>query len=1020
MSQHHSKVRILPLLGLLIIIFSGLCSSMAGTENQSLLQKHSRLYRNSAVMDISGILGLGKYNQGILKEVTVHYNMILSDLEADWLLNGRVVGHSRIQKGMTRTVRFAYNAPLAEKFSLRFTGPRGQIQVTQIAALLDTGSVSGSDDSAKRRMLEQMIKLDAGMKPGDRKLATAVKFRLIAIIMQENLLENSAIQQNLSQNKSLQIESEKGNIVLSGEVAGIMDKEIFSSQIQREITQVPGVRRVRQDVFILVPPILHFQSLVDFTIEKAVYSNGNLLVTVRNNGTKDFAQPPLENYSMRLQWLKPDGEPVGTSPVLGADNRNNPIPAGSTADYLLTADFGNYFFYNPTYYTEGGVKYATILQVKVDSQDHIKELNENNNTFRITVQRPDLTLYHGSPKVLRPDLLKFTLANIGQRELTEGVEIELQWMDPSGNPVGAPFTQVFSDNLKAGRYNGSSIAGTGAWKVFSSENYPAVSGFIRSQPAQASQLQVTLDPGDNIPELNETNNVEMIPATGGGIDLTVTNAIYTDGSLKVTVSNAGTSDFAEPNAQSFSMRLNWLKPNGEIAGISPVLGESSLYHPIPAGGAAELLFNADFGGYFFYNPTSYTDSGIKYAAALKVNIDIHNQIMESDENNNSYTIQGLRPDLIIYDGSPKILRPDLVKFTLANIGQRTVPEEVEIELQWIDSTGGAAGAALLHKYRDGLEAGRYNGSSIAGTGSWIVLNSQDYPQTDQYIRNRPARAAKLRITIDPRAKIPELNESNNREILAASSSGIDLTIERAVYSEGNIKVTVRNNGTIDFAEPAAQSFSLRLNWLKADGENAGISPVLGTESRSNSIPAGGAVEYLINADFGGYFFYNPTYYTDGGVKYAEILQVEVDVHNQIMEPDENNNTFNITEMRPDLIIYDGSPIIFRPDRLQFTFANIGQRPVTESVDIDLQWLSAAGDPIGSSFVYTYQDGLEAGRYNGSSIAGTGSWSVFSSETISAADLFIRNRPTQATGLRITIDPFHRIVELNKNNNIRIQ
>ena len=96
---------------------------------ETLERGHQRFYSTGQVLKIGDIVDLGAFGEGSILSVSVTYSMVRSQLEADWLYNGEVVGHTRLEQGQQRTATFEYGKRLPASVELRFAGQQGQIQV---------------------------------------------------------------------------------------------------------------------------------------------------------------------------------------------------------------------------------------------------------------------------------------------------------------------------------------------------------------------------------------------------------------------------------------------------------------------------------------------------------------------------------------------------------------------------------------------------------------------------------------------------------------------------------------------------------------------------------------------------------------------------------------------------------------------------------------------------------------------------------------------------------------------------
>jgi hypothetical protein len=106
------------------------------TSGQETLRRdHSRFYRSGSTLDINEVVGLEKVEGGRVVTVTIGFNMTRSKLEVDWVCNGEVLQHSKLDQGMDKEITYTFNRPLPASFEARFAGPDGQVQVRWVKAV---------------------------------------------------------------------------------------------------------------------------------------------------------------------------------------------------------------------------------------------------------------------------------------------------------------------------------------------------------------------------------------------------------------------------------------------------------------------------------------------------------------------------------------------------------------------------------------------------------------------------------------------------------------------------------------------------------------------------------------------------------------------------------------------------------------------------------------------------------------------------------------------------------------------
>ncbi|MFH1180808.1 MAG: DUF5667 domain-containing protein, partial [bacterium] len=220
------------------------------------------------------------------------------------------------------------------------------------------------------------------------------------------------------------------------------------------------------------------------------------------------------------------------------------------------------------------------------------------------------------------------------------------------------------------------------------------------------------------------------------------------------------------------------------------------------------------------------------ARGIKILADEQDRLYEAgSEENNIFTYQltSFYPDLLIEDprqpgGNVNAgefrLRPDQLKMRVRNAGQTAITSPFNILFQWTDSNNNPVGDPAVLNYSGGLATSRF--FTPAGSydrfldGESYDFDSSQYPVIDQYVRNKPSGAARLRITLDPDNAIQELDERNN--ILSAEPSPtVDLAVlsARIEYEPYRLVINVRNNGPDDL--PSISGNDLTLYWADEMG-----------------------------------------------------------------------------------------------------------------------------------------------------------------------------------------------------------
>jgi hypothetical protein len=111
-------------------------------STETIQKEHRQFYGVNSEIDFNAILELDKYPIQEVLSITLHYNMAISALSAQWLADDEVVKDAVIPRGMNKSVTYTYNLPLPCKLVLRLKGAQGQIQVTSVEATVKEGLVS--------------------------------------------------------------------------------------------------------------------------------------------------------------------------------------------------------------------------------------------------------------------------------------------------------------------------------------------------------------------------------------------------------------------------------------------------------------------------------------------------------------------------------------------------------------------------------------------------------------------------------------------------------------------------------------------------------------------------------------------------------------------------------------------------------------------------------------------------------------------------------------------------------------
>ena len=377
--------------------------SFLKADSEEILKKdHKKFYRVGSQMEVSKILELKEFPGRTLKSITVTYNMVRSELEADWICNGNVVAHSELPKGMLKKVSYEYNQQLPADIRVKFTGTSGQVQVRSIEAVVSAAGEALSLTIAKVDTFDQkmsQIIIDPSIKK-EKDIRLAQKIR-------RTLASSSDMKWDADKDK-LQIQVSDGKVIISGQ---INEEEV--PKIRKKITSVIGVRSVRVSQLKLIGMLFSLPDLIveDISVEPSIpeiYQNVKVQVRIRNKGkTRVHAEG-------KLIYARPRSE----QEVLGG--YGEAVIGGGL--YVEPGETVTQTF-EPPYYSirwkEPGTKTLTFI---ADNENKYPEKDETNNSFtkqiEVEGELPDLMVEDiiiepAQPFVDALVVIKVKLKNLG-------------------------------------------------------------------------------------------------------------------------------------------------------------------------------------------------------------------------------------------------------------------------------------------------------------------------------------------------------------------------------------------------------------------------------------------------------------------------------------------------------------------------------------------------------------------------------------------------------------------------------
>jgi len=322
---------------ILVLLGLSLTPAICAGQADQIEQDHKRFYQSGSALDVSGVLGLSSVDKGSVQEVTVQYNMVLSSLQADWLHNGEVVGHTSMPKGLNKSIRFTYNWTLPGTISVRFTGERGQVQLVRVNAVLGEQAMrdtpyqfdeNGMSREEKHELLSRMIKIGLATKKKDTGLALQVKERFIKEIIDKGLMDDETIRSNVSENNFITIRVDKRTADISGRINASRDETAVTNSFRIAAEEIKGVTLIETDLAVIKPGV--FQ-LLPFVPDVVGQFRQDAAEIIERTGFR-LKVEHLTSYEERYRG--DEGTVISQSPAAGTQK-----PGGS--EITLTV-------YNPT------------------------------------------------------------------------------------------------------------------------------------------------------------------------------------------------------------------------------------------------------------------------------------------------------------------------------------------------------------------------------------------------------------------------------------------------------------------------------------------------------------------------------------------------------------------------------------------------------------------------------------------------------------------------------------------------
>jgi len=379
----HSKSKIRTTFSLFIIILLSITIfTLSWSQENIVSKKHIKFYKSGQTIEISDVLDLASKQKGTIITCSLWYNMTLSNLEADWLYDGKVIGHTTLTKGLKKWIHFDYDQPISGKVSIRLTGPAGQIQTKEVRAKINEGGVDVKDEEQhKHQQLAQMIKISKNTNQKDASLANQVKYNIIQTIMAKNLLDDESIALNISNNNQITIYISGSQVTLTGQLESRQDNENIKKDLETAAKKVNGVGLLSVEglnVYTFAPttvepviPVINLPDLVPEyhaedmpSIDEFTFGE-RLIFRITNTGSIKVRQA----IKYKLEFKGDFSGSMGFSYVYELKPWDIPIKPGETktiiSDRPLTPD---------------EYRYAKKVRITLDVGNQVTEANESNNT----------------------------------------------------------------------------------------------------------------------------------------------------------------------------------------------------------------------------------------------------------------------------------------------------------------------------------------------------------------------------------------------------------------------------------------------------------------------------------------------------------------------------------------------------------------------------------------------------------------------------------------------------------------
>lgn len=655
------------------------------------------------------------------------------------------------------------------------------------------------------------------------------------------------------------------------------------------------------------------ESQADIAIESLIVNPTSIRYTIRNIGTETY----MGQANRTVAWLDAANTVVASRTTLSYLN----LGPGTTRNI----DVASVNYPAPP---------ITATRMRVSFVPSLPELNSVNNSTEANRPLPDLVIENPT---FTWNSGSFTVRNVGTASWYGLYRTRYEWLDAAG--------AVLETN--GGLTPTLTLAPNGA----TSHILPV--GFMTSLPDGAVKVRLTIDADATVVESNETNNSLELNRVFPAVDLRPYVIFLYRDSIDYSIINIGDAAFNENLGVSFT----WLDAAG--ADLTTHLVSNAVTLNSGYSGGDEIINTDDF----IANPPSG-------AVRMRVTIDPENNFNESDETNNSLTVNRRLPDLEV---SSFGLSSDGLFFRIRNNGEDNYVGAVPVRLVWLGSGDSElAVSELTYSVNlSGMTSADYDLSPVFNLASPFVITV-------------PAGAERFRIAINSDHSIVESTYDNNSRTVAPAFP--DLIVTNPAWGDGRLTFTVNNISDRGVNARYNRTLLMSFNWL----DDAGATLSNSNLTQSVNIPAGQGVPISITVPA----IINPP------IRGAR-LRITVNPLSEINELSFTNNSADIARATfPDGTIE--SPSINPDDEsVSFTARNLGTAPLAGLLTTRYAWLDGSGVEI-SSFSESALFDLDPGE------------SVVRNRNNS----FVINPPEAARQLKIEFNPLHgaALAESNYENN----